>query len=101
MRKIKKIKTIPRQAQDSFYNVDPTGFKPVFPLVKGGVLSHKLQARVHARHIKTKKALLQELSLLTSGIPTVYVDSTFCLHYITPQNYVNSPYPHLYPINPI
>ena len=64
MTKIKKLK-IP--SEDRTFNMDPTGFKPASPLAKGSILSHKLQARVHIKDIKTKKALLQGLPLLASG----------------------------------
>ena len=30
-----------------FFSVDPTGFAPVLPCVKDGVLLHKLRARAH------------------------------------------------------
>jgi len=50
-----------------FFNVDPTGFTPVSPVVKNGILLHKLQARVHDKNAKTKEVLLQGLPLLTTG----------------------------------
>jgi hypothetical protein len=39
-----------------FGEMDLTGVAPVSPLVKGGILLHKLQAQVHPRYDKTKEA---------------------------------------------
>ncbi|OGD33503.1 hypothetical protein A2608_01185 [Candidatus Azambacteria bacterium RIFOXYD1_FULL_44_10] len=55
MRKIKKIKTIPRQAQDSFYNVDPTRFALVSLGANANMLLHTIRARVHEKKSTTKK----------------------------------------------
>ncbi len=84
---IKKIKTI--QA-DSFYNVDPTGFTPVSPLVKGRILLHKLRAQGPRKDVKTKEAPLQELPLFDKRRPVVYTDSTFYSYYIKLINLVKN-----------
>lgn len=42
-----------------FLGVDPTGFTPVLPCVKDGVLLHKLQAQGPQPKFKIKEALLQ------------------------------------------
>ena len=88
MFKMKKIKTILRQAQNSFYYVDPTGLTPVSPLVKNGILLHKLRAQGPQRYRKTKRALSQELSLLTSGLPAIYANSVFWSYCIKLTNLV-------------
>ena len=82
---IKKIKTI---GKDSFYYVDPTGFTPVSPFVKDGILLHKLRAQGPQKHRKTKRALLQELSLPTTGMPAIYANSVFWIHHIKPVSSV-------------
>ncbi|KKT90791.1 MAG: hypothetical protein UW93_C0021G0005 [Parcubacteria group bacterium GW2011_GWC1_45_13] len=57
----------PTGGRDGIFGVDPTGFEPVSALVKGAVLPHELQARVHGAIIKQKKPHLQGLPLLTSA----------------------------------
>ncbi len=95
MTKIKKLK-IP--SEDRIFNMDPTGFAPVSLLVKGRILLHKLQARVHKcysnKFNKKQKPPKSEAFVLTSSGPAVYANSTFWLHYIKPINYVNSPFIH-------
>jgi len=69
-----KIKT---PSEDRIFNVDPTGLTPVSPVVKNGILLHKLRAQGPQKYFKTKRALLQELSLLTTGMPAIYANSVF------------------------
>ncbi len=60
-----------------FSNVDPTGFTPVSPVVKNGILLHKLRAQGPREDDKAKRTPLQGFSLLTTGMPAIYANSVF------------------------
>ena len=47
-----KLKT---PSEDRIFNVDPTGLTPVSPVVKNGILLHKLRAQVHKNILKQKE----------------------------------------------
>lgn len=53
---------------DRIFSVDPTGFEPVSPFAKDGVLPHELQARVHETMIKQKKPFFQGLRLFSKRV---------------------------------
>src|SRR3990167_4496287 len=80
--------------EDRFSSVDPTGLAPVSLLVKGRILLHKLQARIHRLNfirflIKTKTPEIGGLCL-TSSESAIYANSTFWFYYIIPPNCVNN-----------
>ena len=66
---------------ERLFSVDPTGFAPVSLLVKGRILLHKLQARIHDYNFNinngNKKSPLSRTSSVTSSKPVIYTNPTF------------------------
>ena len=65
-----KLKSPPKGRLSS---VDPAGVAPAFPLVKGGVLLHKLWARIHTLKIKQKKPSYKDIFCWQVGARNLWV----------------------------
>lgn len=81
LRKIKPIKKSP--SEERFFSVDPARLALALLLVKGRILLHKLQARIHGfdfSMLKIKNKIPAKRRLyLTSSEPIIYMNPTFSI----------------------